>query len=743
MNEDRNRKKHIKNKRLKKALKYTDPCLTLFHLKNISLDSSVLFDEEMMDRLLSFIKTFISCDFPIKTDFGEFMNSFMKRIKTESQETHIRCLSLIYINGMIIDRDNHLQYYRSLFSYSKIYSIFKEQMKNIFVEGLEPEFLEYLILLLNNNKLVYKHILPVIQKISTFVDQNIVDKSIVNCCILLKSITRIYPENLNPTFIASILTYLIDLLLDSQNFVFISLPGSKIILDTIRVQSEMILQSKDVEIDLKKISLGLMRKLVEAIKKYKHSTVYEEIMVVVSATGCLECILKLFIKFENRNIDFIDSDLLSFTVFERAKKIKNGTDELKFVNTPSINKENSFEEDTVRLDFERPFKNHYNAHHQVIRDEFIINKYRFLDLFWSVTNNIDERFKRIEFYNDLTKIEQSYRLFPIIKNIKYGLDWSDLIVFACNAPNKENYIPLIFDRYFLEKQNHQVFLEIFLKNLCDSPNNLVYFTKYCIDMRMMDLLAKLYLVDLNNDENPCKKKREMIIRFIASLGQEESELIKEEETNPIKSKEVNITTEEHPADGNLIEKVRRIEIKEIISPDKENKESNEKQLIEIDIKKLIKSEEVRIFVETLTEELEYLHQNLIPLFIVLLYKRLENETLIKFLEKINLKMGNKEDQYRPESFVSVFSIYCCIYRINYFEDHDMVTDKDMFISMMCLKLGNFDSGEADVIKIKSFDVMMKLKDEDVLIGKEIYVFENENNEYIKEINHIIMILRSK
>ncbi|ELA41901.1 uncharacterized protein VICG_01085 [Vittaforma corneae ATCC 50505] len=492
MNETEGTKKLPRNRslrKIKRALRNPDPSLVFFYLKDVHISSRVELNDELMNKLLKFMKSFLQNDIFIKNDFESFMSKFLKKVTSQSPELHIRCISMLKsaVSADPSDKSNDLEFYRTMFGYSKIYTIFKDQIKSLFTEGAEPEFLLCLMKLLDNHKLIYKNLLPVIEKLGMFLDQHIVDRTVIECCTALHCAGRTCPELFNNVFVASLLTYLIDLLVDPQNFIFIGFSESKIIINTVETLTDILSSNMEqTDADLRKLSMGLFRLLAENIREYKRSTVYEEIMVVLSATACLESIFKLFLKAGNRNIEFLDADLLNFTVFERSVKSKES-----YSSPPDheTNKTGTVDQ-RLHLEFERPFKHHYNAQCQILRDDFIVSKYKFLDLFWSLTNT----FERVEFLNDLCKIEASYKLFSVLNNLKSNIEWSDLIVFACNAPKKENYIPFIFDSRYTKRKEHHIFLSIFLTNLIntakestdvsmkshtksdDSRRELIYFT---------------------------------------------------------------------------------------------------------------------------------------------------------------------------------------------------------------------------------------------------------------------------
>lgn len=736
MDKSNTKVKNIKSKSLrhiKRAIKNPNSILAFYNLKKIHIKSSIEFDDQSLENLFEFINNFVKNDIFIETDFKTVMSTFLRKVVSKSPELHIKCISLVFSN-----ENDEIEFYRNMFGYSKIYSIFKDQMKYLFTTSVDPRFLYCLMALLGNDKLVYKSLSPVVEKLKIFLDRRIVDKSIIECCIALKCAGRACPKQLGTGFISSILTFLIDLLIDPQNYVFISFNESKIITDSVEILIDILLSSEAN--DIKKLSMGFLRLIIESISNFKHSTVYEEAMVVIAATACLTSVFKLFLHTGNDNIDFISPDMLNFMIFERSSKNELS----KNSNENQIKKEkyNTERDPNLQIFFDRPFKHHYNAEYQILRDDFIVSKYKFLDLYYEKS----KIFERIVFYNDLCKIEKSYKLFSILNNIKSIIEWSDLISFACNAPNKDNYIPFIFDSYFIKNIEHQLYIDLFLTNMKNSETNdetkrcLVYYTAYAIKANMMDLMAKLYLINLDKDDNFSKKRREMIIKFIALLNIKE-EKIDIKSNKIIDSKEVYVTIDEQEIGDNMVEKLKKIEIKEIHPKKDENENDNDIRSI---IKSIVPIETPGIdeFVESLASNIEYIHFNIAPLLIILMNRKISKEILKKLLEAINLKMNEEKEYFkRQESIICAFSIFCAIYKEPFFTDKKITSEKDLYIAILNLKIAYFKEEEINSLKIDAFDLILIFDEKCFKICKDLYNFSDQTNGYLIELNKIISIIK--
>lgn len=749
--------KHRSIKRIKRALRKPDPFLAFFYLKGVHISSFIELDDEIMSKLLEFMKSFTQSDVFIRNDFENFMSRFLKKITSKSLELHIRCISMLKLteSNSLNGEGSDLEFYRNTYGYGKIYAIFKGQIKHLFIDGTEPKFLLCLMKLLDNHRLVYKNLLPVIEKLGMFLDQHIVDKTVVECCIALWCAGKTCPELLSSVFVASLLTYLIGILMDTQNFIFIGFSESKIIINTVETLAGILANSTEqTDTNVRKLSMGLFRLLAENIREYRHSTVYEEAMVVLSATACLESVFKLFLKAGNRNIDFFDADLLSFVVLERATKGK----EQKSHSLPSgyVSGKKRATGQKLYLEFERPFKHHYNAQCQALRDDFIVSKYKFLDLFWNLTNT----FERVEFFNDLCKIEASHKLFSVLNNLKNSVEWSDLVVFACNAPKKENYIPFIFDTEYIKRKEHHMFLNMFLSSLVSMPQEentikshakhngsqqeLIYFTSHAIHSRLMSLTSKLYLIDLDKDDNFAKKRREIILKFIASLGKDE---MKEDEggtreTALQRSKEVQISIDQKELGGNLTERLKTVEIKEVVNKDKiAGEEDNVKSTLKA--VRLVESHEIEEFVQSLIDHLEYLHYNIVPLLMILVYKKISLDLLKRFLECLNTKLNENKGYFLgQESVVCIFAIFCAIYEYSYFESHKIQSDKDLYIAVLCTRITG-SSQNISKIKTDAFNVLIELDEPSFTMAKEIFHMSDSKNSYVAEFQKILSIIKDE
>ena len=698
-------------KRVKNALSQSDVFITFFKLKKIGVVHDLNLDEESTGKLYHFMKSFKASNVMFDTDFDEFMFNFLMDIKSESLELHLMCLGTL--------QNPNLDAIREKFSYSKIFNFFKSKIKNIFTEDIELGTLALLIKLFDNAQLVYKNLLPIIERLNIFLEKSMVDKSIIECCMAILCFGDGCLEVFNDAFVYSILSYLLEFLYKPNTFFIIDLKSAQIIYDTVTLLANILMKYQKYSINIKKLSSNSLSDCTKKLKEFKKSTVREEVMVVVSMTSCLTPLYNLYKHAGNTSAGIVDDDLLNFIVFEKNKP-KGST--------------NAQAEGKFEINFERPFKSHYNTQNQAVRDLFLMKKYIFVDSF----KNLD----RIEFFNDLSKIENPQLIFSVLKKLKKQLDWSDLIVFACNAPKKERYISFLFDEEFVENKEHQVFLDIFINNIQNNGKILIYCTSCAISKNLMYLLPRLYLIDLDKDNEITKKKRIMIIEYLNSIG--ENIKYGEPEKNEItikRMKEVKINIEKITLDNDTIEQNKTISINEI-RPVEADVEIDKYAFFEVESVEL--NIQIQEFIQVFTENLTELHGNLVPLLIVIASKRIEKNNLEKLLKKlIQCLKKDAKDATSPAiiSIITITSILCVIYKNEYYSSNPMETIVDLLIAKMSIKVCQFPTEYLTKVKEQGFDVLV-YEPESVPLVSGISKM-NKNSSYVQEYSRIMWLLTGK
>jgi len=751
------------SKKVLKILKTADPYIIFYKLSKI--DNRLELDEEIMMKLYQFIRNFNEINFMIQGKFQEFLGKFLKNISTRSVDYHIKCLS--YLENIDVE------YYRETFGYSKIYQIFVDTIKNIFTIETEKRCIVLLIKLINNNKLAYRNILPILKKLNLFLQEETVEKNIVSCCVVLDAMTEYCREFMDEKFIATLISYFVEILAQPENFIFLDYKDSKVLVNTIGTLCKHPFKS----INAKKASFGLLRECIENIKVYSKSSVYEEIMVVVSLTEALTHLLLLSKKSGNQNFDFIDHKVMDFMIIENNKNnsdqnpktdSKNRKDKnyIGFEEPPKSVKEDGpiFSEDPEgtknRMDivFDRPFKHHYNMQFQVLRDDYITNKYIFLD------NLPNYTLERIEFYNDLSKIENPVKLFKNIKNLKKFIDWTDMIVFACNAPSKEHYFAIMFDEFYTKNPNHSIYIKMFLKNLTNdlekNGKTLLYFTKFAIENDQVNLVSSLYLAGINNEDNISKKKREMILRYVNSMGEKpDSASISEKQKNElndgkkkdiVESEKILIEVErEKVPDSHFYKSLKRITISEI-QPESEvleleSPEDEIRHLTSLAIELRNNSqidEKLQEFTRSMIASPEYkANKNLAMLLIIILSKPIEQQLAIELFVK-TLAAIDMNDKHSEDSLICICSLIANINKIEYFGEDKRLKGYPELLAEILSLVATYRSDEyVRLISLQSFEILMKIELEKIAEIQKMYAVDKDNSKYIqrymKTVNFVI------
>lgn len=699
------------SKKIKRALSRSDSFLTFYKLKKLSLSSSIFLDTQTTSKLFHFIKTFKDHNIIYDNDFDQFMVNFLLTLESENLELHLMCLGRLEIVNFDLIREK--------FSYSKIFGLFKSKIKSLFTDGVDTFTLNFLVKLLDNSKLVYKQLLPVIERLNIFLEKAIVDKSIVECCMTISSLGNGCFEVLNDTFVYSLLAYLVEFLSKPKNFFFIDLRAAQIITDTIDSLSKVLLKYEKFTVNIKKLSSNLLDECIKKIREYKKSTVFEEAMVVLCMTSCLTPLLQVSLTKGNYSIESIESDLLSFVVFEKNRSKTAFGSQL---------------EGKVAINFDRPFKNYHNSQNQAVRDLFLMKKYTFIDTFGT--------FNRIEFLNDLLKVDNPKLIFSVMKNLKKYLDWTDLIVFACNAPRKDGYISLIFDDAFTSNSEHFVFVDIFLNSVVNNSKILVYCTKCAICCNLVKLLPRLYLLELNRNTETAKKRRMMIIEYLNRRGDN----IKygpqtSEEVKARRVKEVKVNIEKITLSDDTVERHKTISVNEVI-PAETKMELD--QSIDFDFESVEIDISIQEFVSILARDITELHANLVPLLIVLASKRIEKNCLEELLSKIIdcLKRENRNAfESDTTSLITISAILCIIYKNEYYTDKPLNSVLDLILAEISIITCEMTKEYIARVKKNGFDIIL-LEPKYVNLLAEIYRGDKES-QYILEYSKMMWLLTGK
>lgn len=490
------------SKRLLRILDGDDVYLIFSKLKQQKFKSSVRASDDVLTKLFEYIRRYAEHRHVVETGFNAFMNGLMKKIRPESIRLHIKCLS--YLD------DVDLEHFRGLYGYNKIYGCFKTTVADLFTENTDHRNIEILIRLLNNNQLVYKNLLPIVSKLNSYATKDVVDRNIAACCSVLDAVTRYCPDRFNDTLIISLLGYLAKLLHSPQSFLFLGERETTAIISALRTLSAFDFSGTDA----KSSSRGLLRECIGKIVEYRHSTVYEEILVVVYMTEILAPIFDLCIRYGNRSIDFIDPKFLDFDIVkprQDAPGSENGD------RPASKSKECDFyklsRENEMKYGSESSLE---KTRLSVLQSRFIEAKYLFLDRLSPFADSFD----RVAFYNDLLKVGDPIQLFRNIPALKKQLDWSDLIVYACNAHCRASYMPIILDEYYTRQPSHQEYVQMFLNSLKENPEDIVPFATAATERHFDLILMDIYLVGID-DRPVVRRARNIILRYLIDYAEDE------------------------------------------------------------------------------------------------------------------------------------------------------------------------------------------------------------------------------
>lgn len=384
--------------------------------------------ESTLLKLAEFIKELQSLNHLFSFDFSSFLNIFMLEVEPSCAFAHLLCLSRV--------SNLDLEYYRKLYSYSRIYNIFRAMIQNVtensVPEVLPTEYIQLLIRLLNNNKLVYKNLLPIISKFNLFISKNIVDKNIATCCSVMNALVLECKDMFNPELITSLSCYLLGIIINPHNHLFLKSAEMSVIFDTL---SSLIVVSSPDRTNYKS-AIGMLRQAGTAFSEYCKSTVSEEIMTSLYSLEIITPIFNLALACGCKDFKFLTMINFSQADYGFCRKRED----------------------------------------EIVAQRYIIGKYKFINM----AQPYLALFSPISLFNDLLRIDSPIAMISQIPNLYENISWSDIIPIAVQSPNKSEFIYLLFHPVYLSKAGHAIYLELFYKSCKDEPSTLLYFTAYVI-----------------------------------------------------------------------------------------------------------------------------------------------------------------------------------------------------------------------------------------------------------------------
>ncbi|KAI5151060.1 hypothetical protein ENBRE01_1875 [Enteropsectra breve] len=555
-------------KELKKALEYDDIYEIYFNIKKLVIYEEIALNAETLEKLKDFIKAYTETIHIIPTDFNTTMNALLAKIRPLDFALHVKALSFL-------DHVN-LEYFRKFYSYSKIYGVFKDVAKNIFEDFYERRYVSLLIKLLDNNDLVYKNLQPVVNKLTLYVTKDIVDKNIGCCCAVVAAIAENCPEKFDDMVILSMISFFSGVLGNPQNFVFLNEDIGNMLTETIEVLCNRHFRDRSV----KRISTGLMREALANIEKYKGSTVYEEVLVIVMCTRILTPLCKLSACSGNTDYSFFKVRHLNSYIKKSRKVALFPNCEEKTVKDGAKNHSNiknnkqkssgdshkiqdsetegclSYEENSVK-ETVVVFNEHFDEadedpldriHYGRLHDLYISYKYEFL----AALDSYVHCFERKMFYEDLHSVCSPLQLLSRLGCLKTYIDWSDLISFACSSCCKEQFITFMFDPFYTINPKHSVYVELFYKSIRESKENLLYFTFMAIREGCWSILMESYFYGISSNDPFDRKRRYLILEGFLSQS---TEIV------PVKEENLIVVSAEDPSQGTITDAVGELNAK--------------------------------------------------------------------------------------------------------------------------------------------------------------------------------------
>ncbi|EJW05179.1 hypothetical protein EDEG_00737 [Edhazardia aedis USNM 41457] len=377
---------------------------------------------------------------------------------------------------------------RKIFSFSQIFKYYQEVMSSMFHKKVTMHEIILLFNLLDNNEIAYKQMVPIFQRTTQYVTQNFLEKSVVSCCEAIKALVihdkSFFKEKFD--YLASLSSYLVQILRNPHNYAFLSLDDVDNLVDSIKV---FVSFCKDDKKSLK-ISAGTFKKGLDFVVQVicNKKTVYEEFVALVSI---LDIIYIYFEAAYNLGSRIFDYD-------EIIKIISNINPEIP----PTI------------------------SHNEwaTIYNRFLEKKYRFIDFLLPLAEK--DAFDMNIFYCDMSTCYDAYNIIKILKNFVLKIDWNKMITIACLPQFIEDYAELIFNNKYLKNiDNHYDYIKIYIHSLkkMNRQDLVLFCEKFMFDKfsnKNLSQTHREYFIDMflqdidNNDSFPIISRRKKTLDFL-------------------------------------------------------------------------------------------------------------------------------------------------------------------------------------------------------------------------------------
>lgn len=413
---------------LVEILDVPDVYVRYFLLTNV--DVPVVEDDgEVLRKLKGFFHEFLCSDPVAEVDFSRNMLGLVARkVRITSMEEFICCISELDFSSV------DLEYYRKFFGYSQIYSLYKSMIKRVFSCRFNHREIGLVMLLLDNETLCFRKLLPIFSRLTKYVKDNIIDKNIVACCIVLRSVLTYIPGTMcgKDEYVMSLLSYLVGIVSQHVSFVFINEKDADEIISTIEV-----LTGYGFDTDVGKVALGAFIETMFNLETLLQSrtAIYEEIFAVVCMLEVVPVVYRLFRRFSSMEYDFSNA----YNTIQEA-----GICRMSHVG---------------------------EGEWSHISDKFLVAKFKSLDELHREGGGL---FNRVTFYNEISKAKHPSRILRVVDNMKDDVSWGDIIVLACSPHGQEEYLRFLFDDFFMHKAEHLAYVALFIDSIGDRPDLLLY-----------------------------------------------------------------------------------------------------------------------------------------------------------------------------------------------------------------------------------------------------------------------------
>ncbi|ADM12213.2 uncharacterized protein Eint_090840 [Encephalitozoon intestinalis ATCC 50506] len=439
---------------------------------------------QIMKELKAFFKEFAEAEKIVEVDFDQKMSEFVKKaIIPVGMEDFVGCISELGLSHI------DLEYYRGYFGYSQTYSLYKSMIKRIFSCGFSHKEIGLVMLLLDNETMCFKRLLPMFSRLTTYVTRNLLDKNIVACCIVLQSVLKYIPDTMNgrDEYVLSLISYLVDIVSRHTSFMFINEKDAGEIISTIDLLSRFHFTTS-----VSKTSSGILKEVIFRLESLSSGSMslYEEVFAVVCVLETIPSICRLLEGSAGFNFSSAYSSLQGLTL-QRVEQV--GLDE-----------------------WDR------------IHNRFLVAKYRSLESLhpWKTS------FDRIMFYNDIERARHPSKVLRVLESLKRDISWSDMIVFACHPGLQEEWLAFMFDSLFVKNPEHLVYIELFVESIGSQPDLLLYSGYLLIKIfghieteKKWNILVDLFLRNIQSLDQRTIRLRCIISDYISSLGSEEEKSI--------------------------------------------------------------------------------------------------------------------------------------------------------------------------------------------------------------------------